>query len=45
VTLAPGPYDVTGVVTVVPEADSLRRHGPDLIEVSAGTIRVLPPYD
>ena len=45
VTLAPGPYHVTGVVTIVPPADSLRRHGPDLVEVSAGTIRVPPPYD
>jgi len=45
VSLPPGRYDVTGVVTVVPPADSLRRHGAQLVEITAGSIRVPQPYD
>jgi hypothetical protein len=45
ITLAPGRYDLVGVVTVIPSADSLRRHGAVLVEVPAGSIRVAPPYD
>jgi hypothetical protein len=45
IRLAPGRYDLVGVVTVIPSADSLRRHGPVLVEVPAGSIRVAPPYD
>jgi len=43
--LAAGRYALTGVVTVIPPQDSLRRHGVHLIEVPAGTIRVGQPYD
>lgn len=45
ISLAPGRYDLVGVVTVIPSADSLRRHGPVLVEVPAGSIRVAAPYD
>jgi hypothetical protein len=43
--LEPGRYDLVGVVTVIPSADSLRRHGPVLVAVPAGSIRVAAPYD
>jgi hypothetical protein len=33
------------VVTVVPTADSLRRRGPQRIELGAGQFRVPLPYD
>lgn len=45
IRLAPGRYDVVGVVTVIPSADSLRHFGPLLVQVPAGSIRVPPPYD
>ena len=45
VQLPPGRYDLVGIVTVIPSADSLRRHGVVLVEVPAGSIRVAPPYD
>lgn len=45
IPLAPGRYDLVGVVTVIPSADSLRRHGPVLVAVPAGSIRVAAPYD
>jgi hypothetical protein len=43
--LAPGRYDLGAVVTVVPTADSLRRRGPQRIELGAGGIQVPLPYD
>jgi hypothetical protein len=45
IRLAPGRYDLVAVVTVIPSADSLRRFGPELVEVPAGSIRVAQPYD
>jgi hypothetical protein len=45
VRLRSGRYRLTAVVTVVPSPDSLRRHGPNLIEVPAGSIRIPLPYD
>jgi hypothetical protein len=45
IRLSPGRYFLTGVVTVVPVADSLRRHGAQLVEVPAGSIRVPEPYE
>lgn len=46
IRLPPGRYELVGVVTVIPSsADSLRRHGPLLVQVPAGSIRVPPPYD
>jgi len=45
VRLRSGRYKLTAVVTVVPAPDSLRRHGPHLVEVPAGSIRVPLPYD
>src|SRR5215469_11695337 len=45
IRLLPGRYDVVGVVTVIPSADSLRRHGPQIVAVPAGSIRVPQPYD
>jgi hypothetical protein len=45
IRLPSGRYDVTGVVTVVPSPDTLRRTGPHLVEVPAGSIRVPLPYD
>lgn len=45
IPLPPGRYDLVGVVTVIPSADSLRRHGAVIVEVPAGSIRVAPPYD
>jgi hypothetical protein len=45
VRLLPGRYDVVGVVTVIPSAESLRRHGPQIVPVPAGSIRVPQPFD
>jgi hypothetical protein len=45
ITLSPGRYDLAGVVTLVPSEDSLHRHGPTLIEIPAGTIRVPEPFE
>ena len=45
VRLRSGRYRITAVVTVVPPPDSLRRHGPHLVEVPAGSIRIPLPYD
>jgi hypothetical protein len=45
VRLAPGRYDLVGIVTVIPSADSLRRHGPTLVTVPAGQIRIPQPFD
>lgn len=45
IRLAPGRYDLVGVVTVIPSADSLRRYGAQIVEVPAGSIRVAQPYD
>jgi hypothetical protein len=45
VRLLPGRYDLVGIVTVIPSADSLRRHGPTIVAVPAGSIRVPQPFD
>ncbi len=45
VRLLPGRYDLVGVVTVIPSADSLRRHGPTIVAVPAGSVRVPQPFD
>jgi hypothetical protein len=45
VRLQSGRYMLTGIITVVPPADSLRHFGVHLIEVPAGSIRVPVPYD
>ncbi|GEM_PF-2799038 len=44
IAVDPGRYEIAGVVTVIPSADSLHRYGPVRVEVQAGSVRVPPPY-
>jgi hypothetical protein len=45
IRLRSGKYDLTGIVTVIPPPDTLHKHGPHVVEVPAGSIRVPLPYD